>query len=190
MNSNTLRKVKTAVYLFLTILSPVFLVSGCASSEPFRVSYDSPTNTSTFQSTRGVFGHRDMQGGLATNQRILWQAEAVCAGGIRCTPDVVEIVFFNDTNTVLNLDYRRLKLFFDGQTLDWYDESRDDESPYATTPKGEFMRITMSGLDFSAMAHAKNVEAHFGLTATSVFKIPPQRRDTFRRLAKTMGLAP
>lgn len=129
-----------------------------------------------------------MSAGLVTNQRVLWQVEAACAG-VDCSPDVIEIAFFNDASTQLHLDYRRLQIFYDGKHLDWNDESRRNENAQTDVPRGEFMRITLSGADFAEVVHAKKVEFHFGLTGTSVFRVPAVRRVALQDLAKTMGLS-
>ena len=132
-------------------------------------------------------GYRDMSGGLASNQRVMWQAVASCSGEA-CTPEEVALVFYNDSNTDLNLDYRRLQLDFDGTSRDWEDLRLLDERVFYSVPRGEFIRVPLTGADFARMAMAKEVVVLFGRSGTSTFSVPLERRATFRVFAEEMGL--
>ncbi len=175
-----LSKITSAVLLLLFLY-------GCASSEPVQVSYDRSSDTSTYVSARILMGYRDMSGGLASNQRVMWQAVASCSGEA-CTPEEVALVFYNDSNTDLNLDYRRLQLDFDGTSRDWEGLGRFDERVFYSVPRGEFVRVPLTGADFARMATAKEVTVFFGRSGTSMFSVPLERRATFRAFAEKIGL--
>lgn len=161
---------------------------GCAASEPVRVNYDSSTGMSTFESNRITMGYRNMSGGLASNQRVMWQALGSCSGQ-NCTPGELELVFYNDTSKDLNLDSRRLQLIVDGTTAhDWEDLSRTIEAGHYGVPPGEFIRIPLAGDDFVKLAQAEKVEILFGETGTSVFSVSFMRRAEFREFAEELGL--
>lgn len=171
--------------LALGLLTLLFL--GCASTARIEVEHDASSNTSTYATKKTLFGHVGQSGGLVTNQRVMWLAEASCLG-TGCTPDDVEIAFINDATTQLNLDYRRIQMVFNDQTLNWSDESRRIEPAHSGVPRGEFMRITLSAADFATMVRATDVAVFFGQSGTSTFQVPTAHRTTFQALAEAMGL--
>lgn len=173
----------TPILLVLILLT----LFGCATSEPFRVNYDSATGMSTFESNRIIMGYRNMSGGLASNQRVMWQAMGSCSGQ-NCIPGELELVFYNDTSKDLNLDSRRLQLIVDGTTHDWEDLTRTIEGGFYGVPPGEFIRVPLTGHDFVKLAQADKVEVLFGETGTSVFNVSFMRRAEFRAFAEVLGL--
>ncbi len=130
-------------------------------------------------------GYRDMSAGLATNQRIMWQAQASCPGK-SCSPHEIALVFYNDTSGNLNLDYRGLRIIIDGSEHAWEDAERLTEPANYRVPKGEFTRVSVSAAVFKALANAQDVEVLFGKTATSVFSVSHSRRAEFRVLLEAM----
>ena len=171
----------------ITALLIALVLSGCAASEPVQVNYNPATGQSSFESERLVMGYRDMRAGLASNQRVMWQALASCSGQA-CTPDEVTLVFYNDTSRDLNLDYRRLQLVVDGITHDWQDLGRETEPAHYAVPRGEFIRVSLAGGVFVRLAWSEQVEVRFGETGTSVFSVPYARRAGFRAFATALGL--
>ncbi len=170
-------------------LSAILLLflCGCASSEAVQVRYNRSDDTSTYESSRTLMGYRDMSGGLASGQRVMWKALATCSGE-GCIPEEVALVFYNDSNTDLNLDYRRLQLDFDGTSRVWEDLAKvDDRAAYAV-PRGEFVRVSLSRDEFVRVSNARLVELHFGQTGTSVFSVSFERRASFRAFAAETGL--
>lgn len=165
----------------------VLCFCGCAASEAVQVSYDRSRDTSTYESSRTLLGYRDMSGGLASGQRVMWKAVASCSGEA-CTPEEVALVFYNDSDVDLNLDYRRLQIDFDGTSRDWEGLAEIDERAAYTVPRGEFLRIPVSSDDFVRMANASLVEIHFGKTGTSIFSVPFERRASFRTFVTETGL--
>ena len=161
---------------------------GCASSEPVQVNYNRSSGISTYTSSRVLIGNRDMSGGLVSNQRVMWQAVASCSGEA-CTPDEVALVFYNDSNYDLNLDYRRIQLNFDGTSRDWDDLGRLDNRAAYTVPRAEFVRVPLSSANFARVAHAGLVEILFGLSGTSLFSVSYERRASFRAFAEEMGVS-
>ncbi len=161
---------------------------GCAASTPVQVSYDRSSDISRYTSARVLIGNRDMSGGLVSNQRVFWQAVASCSGEA-CTPDEVVLVFYNDSNYDLNLDYRRLQLNFDGTSRNWEDLARRDDQADYRLPRGEFVRVPLTNADFARMAHSGPVEILFGMSGASVFSVPYDRRASFRALAEELGFS-
>lgn len=160
---------------FLALL----LLWGCASSQgPVRV-YDASTGTTSFESPRVVVGHVDMRSGLVGGQRVMAQAFASCIGQ-GCVPSEVDLAFFNDSSADLNLDYRRVQLDFDGESMEWEDPSRIHESPRGLVPRGEFMRVPLSRTEFERFVTARQVAITFGLTGTAMFRMPLERREPLR----------
>jgi len=168
-----------------------FLISlalyGCAASEPVQVHYDPAIGRSSYASRRIVMGYRDMSAGLASNQRVMWQALASCSGQ-DCTPDEVTLVFYNDTSRDLNLDYRRLQLKVDGITHDWQDLGRETEPAHYTVPPGEFLRVSLARAAFVSLARAQQVAVLLGESGTSVFNVSFAHRAGFRAFAAALGL--
>ena len=162
---------------------------GCASSESAQVSYDRSSDTSTYTSPRSLMGYRAMSDGLASNQRVMWRAVASCSGEA-CTPDEVALVFYNDSNADLNLDYRRLQINFDGTSRHWEGLAPLDDQTAYRVPRGEFVRVPITSADFTRIAKATAVDVLFGLSGTSTFSVPFDRRASFRALATEMGLIP
>ena len=173
----------TSTYLFLV----VFAFSGCAATESTKVQYDPSTGESAYASDRFIMGYRNMNSGLSSNQRVMWQAVASCSGE-SCTPGEVTLVFFNDTSQDLNIDSSRLQMIVDGTDHDWQDLSRLREVPYFTVPPGEFLRVSLPGGVFVEFAQAKKVELLFGETGTSTFNVSFERRAKFREFAEVLGL--
>ncbi len=163
------------------------LFYGCASSEPFTASYDAASDQSRFSSSRSVMGFRSMSGGLSANQRIMWQAQAVCTGE-SCTPDEVSLVFYNDTSKELNLDYRGLRIIIDGEEHSWQDSDRPVEQGFYRVPRGEFTRVSLLPSVFAELAAAQEVEVLFGQTSTSVFNSIHSGRAEFRALVEALDL--
>ncbi len=162
-------------------------LAACAMPGQVQVSFDETSATTTYTSSRSLMGYRDMSGGLASNQRVMWSAEASCAGEA-CTPDTVDLIFYNDSSGDLNFDFHRLWLIFDGTQREWEDLSRVENRTVFTVPRGVFTQVTLSGADFARMASSKTVEIHFGESGTSVFSIPLDRRAAFRAFVEKTGL--
>jgi len=174
----------------MTRILPLLLLlvlGGCKASETARNGFDPATGRSTYSSPRILMDHVDLSGGLASNQRVMWRAMASCSGD-GCTPNDVDLVFYNDADRGLNLDSRRVQIVFDGMTRDWEDLSRIEEPAAYSTPRGEFMRVSLSGLDFARMAEAREVEVILGMTGTTRLRVPHDRRNEFRALAAEIGL--
>lgn len=148
---------------------------GCASSEPVQVNYNRSSGISTYTSSRVLIGNRDMSGGLVSNQPRQIDEE--------------ELVFYNDSNYDLNLDYRRIQLNFDGTSRDWDDLGRLDNRAAYTVPRAEFVRVPLSSANFARVAHAGLVEILFGLSGTSLFSVSYERRASFRAFAEEMGVS-
>jgi hypothetical protein len=163
------------------------MICACASSESVKIDYDSATGRSTYTSSRVLLGYREMDAGLAGGQRVMWQVLASCSGE-GCRPDEVALVFYNDSDSDLNLDYRRLQLVVDGATHDWEDLGRINEPEIYAVPRGEFIRVPLSRADFVRMASAKDVAVLFGQAVS--FDSPFGRRAPFRVLADKIGLTP
>ncbi len=160
------------------------LLWGCAAArKPLRF-YDAARGTTTFESPKVLVGNINMTSGLAGGQRVMMQAFATCRGE-GCAPSVVEIAFFNDSSTDLNLDYRRLRIIFDDESREWEDTGRMAESPRSFVPRGEFIRVPLSRREFNDFASAREVEVEFGLTATNIFRLSSERRKPLRDLAAT-----
>lgn len=171
----------------IVLLLFVLCLCGCASSEAVQVRYNRSSDTSTYESPRAVMGYRDISGGLASGQRVMWKAWASCSGEA-CVPEEVALVFYNDSNTDLNLDYRRIQLDFDGTSRVWEDLSKFDERAAYAVPRGEFVRVSLTRDDFTRLANATLVEIHFGRTGTSVFSLPFDRRESLRVFVAETGL--
>lgn len=169
-----------------TVLLALGLV-GCAAPGAVQVDYEAANGTTTYVSARAVMGHRAMRGGLAANQRVMWQAVASCAGRA-CTPEEVALVFYNDSNTDLNLDYRRLQIDFGKMSRIWEDENALETRPAASVPRGEFIRVPLTGAEFAWLATADVVSVYLGRSGTSQFSIPHERRAAFRDFAERAGL--
>ncbi len=176
----------TTTPFILALLIPLALY-GCVTSEPVHRHYDPAIGLSSYESRRIVMGYRDMSAGLASNQRVMWQALASCSGQ-DCTPDEVTLVFYNDTGKDLNLDYRRLQLIVDGITHDWQDHSRETEPAHYAVPPGEFIRVSLARAAFVRLARAQQVEILFGESGTSVFNVSFAHRAAFRAFAAALGL--
>ena len=162
------------------------ILAGCAGTMGASVQYDSGSDRTTYTARRSVLGHRDMSAGLVSGQRVFWQAEAACAGEA-CVPEEVSLVFFNDSSSDLNLDYRRLQIDIDGRQSSWADLASEDVIIFAV-PRGEFLRVHISGEYFLQLAAAQSVRVYFGLTASAEFAVPFGRREAFRDLAIAAGL--
>lgn len=162
------------------------LTGSCASSRLSDVTYDRSRDRSTYQSARARMGSPGMSGGLASDQRVTWQAIARCAGE-NCIPPYVEIIFLNEGTGELNLDSRRVQLNYDGIERSWEDLSRTIEPPHYSVPRGEFSRISLDTAEFARMAGAGRVEVIFGLTGTTGIIVPYERREAFRSLAELLG---
>ena len=167
----------------IPLLVFVALLSGCASSQPELMTYDAGTGETSYQSEKALVGNINLSGGLASGQRVMMRAFASCKGE-GCKPSQVEVAFLNDSSSDLNLDYRRIKLVFDGRTFDWEDSSRIQEPTYYHVPRGEFIRIPISASDFVRLAAADRVEVHFGLTLTTMLLMPRDRRAPLQALAE------
>ncbi len=176
----------TTTPFILALLIPLALY-GCVASEPVQVHYDPAIGLSSYESRRIVMGYRAMSAGLASNQRVMWQALASCSGQ-NCTPDEVTLAFYNDTSKDLNLDYRRLQLTVDGITHDWQDLGRETEPAHYTVPPGEFIRVSLARAAFVRLARAQQVEVLLGESGTSVFSVSFAHRAGFRAFAAALGL--
>ena len=173
--------------IFILIFLIPLALHGCATSGSTGVRYDPATGVSTFESDRSVMGYRDMSGGLAREQRVMWQALASCSGQ-GCIPEEIALAFYNDTSKNLNLDSRRVQLVVDGVTHDWQDLSRLMEAPHHIVPPGEFIRVSLPGSAFVNLAHAQKVEVLFGETGTSSFNVSFARRAKFRDFVEMLGI--
>lgn len=162
------------------------MLNACASSEPVRVGYDAASDRSSYTSSRILLDYRDMSAGLAAGQRVMWQAVASCSGQA-CRPDEVALAFYNDSDSDLNLDYRRLRLVFDGTSHDWEDFGLVNEPEIYAVPRGEFIRVPLTSADFFRMATAKEVAILFGQTVA--FDSPFEKRAAFRVLAGKIVLS-
>lgn len=171
----------------LLFVSGLIMLYSCAASEPFTLKYDASSDESTFASSRNLMGFRSMSGGLSANQRIMWQAQATCAGK-SCSPDKVFLVFFNDTSKELNLDYRGLRIVIDGKEHSWQDSDRPLEQGFYRVPRGEFTRVALLPSVFAELAAAEEVEVLFGETATSSFNSIHSGRSEFRAMVEAWGL--
>ena len=169
----------------IIILFSALVITGCSSTASLKRGYDPSSDQSTFASKRIVMGYRDMSAGLATNQRIMWQAQASCTGR-DCIPSEINLVFFNDTSRNLNLDYRGLQIIVDGRAHSWEDVHRLEEPANYRVPHGEFTRVSLSPAVFMQLAEAQQVEVLFGETATSVFTVSHSRRADFRAFVAAM----
>lgn len=172
--------------LVTTVLSGIVVLSGCASTESTPSRYDASTGRTLYESPKVLAGHISPSTGLASGQRIMMQAFAECAGQ-DCRPSQVQLAFFNDSSSDLNLDYRRLQIHFGGGSLEWEDPSRVDELLRSEVPRGEFIRVPMSRVDFEAMANASAVELVFGRTGATTLQVPHARREAFRDFAQTIS---
>lgn len=155
-------------------------LASCAGSEGALHRYDSDDDISRYTSRRVVLGRSDMSAGLASGQRVLWRAEASCPGA-SCAPSEVDLVFFNDSSSDLNLDYRRLEIVSDGVSGNWADLASEDVVTFAV-PKGEFLRVRIPADYFVRIAEAQDVAFFFGLTASTEFAAPFARRQILREL--------
>lgn len=126
-----------------------------------------------------------MTSGLTGGQRVMLQAFASCDGPT-CRPSTIDLAFFNDSSADLNLDYRRIELVFDGRSLEWEDLSRFEESPRYLVPRGEFIRVPLSLNDFEQFARANEARVIFGLTGTSTFRMPFERRAELREMTEML----
>ena len=169
-----------ALLLFLLIS-----LAGCASAEAVRVTSDS-SGTITYATNRTVMGSQGMNVGLSSNQRVMWHAEAHCTGD-GCRPETVELVFHNDSSTDLNLDYRSIRIEFDGLHQMWTDLIPQDNIFY-TVPRGEFVRVLFPADLFAYLAAAQDVQISFGMSGGSVFVVSHDRREPFRALAHAASL--
>lgn len=174
---------------YITVFGFLLLMvaAGCTSSKSSMMpEFDSATNVRSMSSKRTVMGYRDMSGGLAANQRVMWQAEAECEGE-GCVPAEVEVAFFNDTSRGLNMDYRRVEFVIDGRSHSWKAPGAQDDVAYRV-PAGEFWRIPLQSDLFVALATAKKVEILFGQSGTSKFAVSTSRRAAFKDFAESFGL--
>ena len=175
----------------LTRIVALFLGSlilySCASTSPFTVKYDPASGQSNYASNRSVMGFRSMSGGLSANQRIMWQAQAACAGD-SCTPDEISLVFYNDTSKELNLDYQGLRIIIDGTEHSWKESNLPIEQGFFRVPRGEFTRVSLAPSVFVDLAEAKEVEVLFGETGTSSFNSIHSGRAEFRALVEVWNL--
>lgn len=163
----------------------ILTTGGCASTENPEQRYNPATGRTQFQSPKVLVGNVNMTSGLAGGQRLMMQAFASCEGPA-CRPSTVELAFFNDSSADLNLDYRRIELVVDGRSMDWEDLGRFDESPHYFVPRGEFIRVPLSRGDFERFAGAAEVRVIFGLTGTSTFRMPYERREPLREMAANL----
>lgn len=175
-------------YALTCSLLTLLMLCSCASSTSIGVAFDPATNASSYESDRIVMGYRDMSGGLASNQRVMWRAMASCTGK-DCTPDEVTLVFYNDTSRDLNLDYRRIQILVDDVHHEWEDQSRITERPEYRVPPGEFLRVSLAGSAFADLSRAQKVDVLMGETGTGVFRVSFDRRAKFRTFAEALGLA-
>jgi hypothetical protein len=169
------------------VVALLVLFGRCASTEPVQVDYDTEQDLTTYTSNRVLMGSLGMAQGLASGQRIMWQARASCAGR-GCTPREVELILYNEGDHQLNVDTRRLQLNYDGASQDWEDLSRVAEPAYFNAARGEFFRTAMDGGEFARMAAAAQVEALFGQSGTQAITISYERRSAFRAFAVEVGL--
>lgn len=174
-------------YAFVISFLMLPLLCGCASSSNIGKAFDPESNKTSYESDRIVMGYRDMSGGLASNQRVMWRAAASCTGN-DCIPDEVMLVFYNDTSRDLNLDYRRIQIVVDGVNHEWEDRSRLTERPEYRVPPGEFLRVSMARSSFVDLANADKVEVLMGETGTSVFRVSFDRRAKFRAFIDALEL--
>lgn len=174
--------------MLLRILSSglALLLWGCASTDVPTRSYDAASDRSLFQSPKVLVGNVNMTSGLVGGQRVMMQAFASCEGRV-CAPSTVDVAFFNDSSADVNLDYRRIEIVIDGRSLEWEDEGRRHESPWYIVPRGEFIRVPLSQSEFERLASGREVQVIFGLTGTSVLRMPPERREPLREMVAEFG---
>lgn len=175
-------RVLQAAWLF-----SLMALASCAGSEGALHRYNADGDISRYTSRRVVLGRSDMSAGLASGQRVLWRAEASCPGA-SCAPSEVDLVFFNDSSSDLNLDYRRLEIVSDGISGDWADLASEDVVAFAV-PRGEFLRVRIPADYFVRIAEAQDVAVSFGLTASTEFTVPFARRQILRDLMAAARLA-
>ncbi len=159
----------------------LLVLSACTSSREARISYDQDSDKTTYSSSKALVGNIGMTGGLASGQRVMMQAFATCDGP-GCNPSEIEIAFLNDTSSDLNLDYRRVEIVAGPRHLEWEDALRLSEPTHFSVPRGEFIRVPLNRADFKELAEAANVEIIFGLTGTTPFRVPADRRVPLRDL--------
>ena len=160
---------------------------GCASVQAPLVEFDPASGQTMYQSPKVLVGNINMTGGLASGHRVMMRAFASCTGQ-DCKPNQVEIAFYNDSSTDLNLDYRRVEITFGSKKLEWEDVGRLHESMKTEVPRGEFTRVPISRADFTGIASAQDVQIIFGLTGTTTLRVPLDRRAGFRELAEALSL--
>ncbi len=177
----------TSRVLWALWLCMPMVMAGCAGSQGVTQRYNADDDITRYASRRVVLGHSDMSAGLASGQRVLWRAEASCTGA-SCTPREVDLVFFNDSSSDLNLDYRRLEVVSDGLAGDWADLASEDVVNFAV-PRGEFLRVRIPAAYFVQIAEAEDVTVLFGLTASTEFSASYARRQGLRDLNSAARLA-
>ena len=171
----------------LPVVLVAVMLAGCATQKPIEVTYDAARGLTTFETNRSLMGYRDMSGGLAGSQRVLWNAHASCPGA-GCTPDEVVLMFYNDSNSELNIDTRRLQIVYDDVTYGWEDPAQTYRPDPRGVPRGRFFQVGVPAQDFAAIARAEDVRVVFGISGSGNFPISYERRAAFRTLADEMGL--
>ena len=180
--------IKHPVDILISVVSGCLILigSGCAAGPHELVTYDQDSDRTRFTSERVHAGNISMTGGLATGQRIMLQAFASCTGEA-CTPDEIDLAFFNDTSADLNFDYRRVSIEFDGREVEWEDLGRRTEPIFYSVPRGELLRVPISPNDFAAMVEADRVEIRFGISGGTVVRVPDGAREPLRAMADAIA---
>ncbi len=167
-------------------ITVLILIAGCTTADYLVMNYSEETGITEYASRRTALGVRDLSAGLASGQRVMWQAVASCQGA-SCQPDEVTLILFNDSSRDLNLDYRGLTITTDGVDTMWSDLASEDVLGFAV-PRGEFLRVAVSAKYFVRIVEANQVEVSFGPAAGTQLNVPASRRAAFRTLAVAAGM--
>ena len=167
-------------------LFALVLAAGCATTDGVIVTHDEDSGMTEYASKRTVVGNLDLSAGLASGQRIVWQAVASCQG-MPCLPEEVTLILFNDSSRDLNMDYRGITIAADGVETVWSDFTSEDIATFAV-PRGEFLRVNVAADHFLQIVEAREVAVSFGLTASTRVPVPRARREAFRQLAVAAGM--
>jgi hypothetical protein len=168
--------------LRLALLTLALAGAGCAGGAPTGAGADGTLRFSSDPVPLQVELGREALGG---RRNLAVRATASCRGP-GCTPDRVELSFTNDGPTPIQGDFRALRIEADDQARLW--EHIDFGGPDARSlPTGQFLRVEVEPGFFLAMARAEETHVVLG---TTLFRLVPSRRATFRRMAEAMGAPP
>lgn len=160
----------TTCFAALAAVVVTYAFAGCAATQTAQVHYDPVEDLTTFRSAKVLIGRVSMSSGLSSGQRVMMQVFGTCEGP-DCIPSTVDLLFLNEGDRDLNLDYRRIELEFAGRSLAFEDVGRYDEPTQYAVPRGEFVRVPASLSDFEEMVSADEAAIVFGSTGTTQFEL-------------------